>query len=101
MSFFGGNPSNGPYGLSRGNQSVDEAKIAMAEQQMNMFTDIFERMSSLCQAKCISTKYTDSDLTKGESVCTDRCVSKYFQVGTMIDKKFVAKSEAEAAMRPS
>ena len=37
------------------------------------------RMSRVCQAKCIPTDYREGELNKGESVCLDRCVSKFFE----------------------
>jgi import inner membrane translocase subunit TIM10 len=30
-----------------------------------------------CRKKCISTEYREAELTKGEGVCLDRCVSKF------------------------
>ena len=38
------------------------------------------RMTSACQRKCVPTTYRDSDLSKGEAVCLDRCVTKYLEV---------------------
>lgn len=37
-----------------------------------MITDVFNRLVSSCHAKCISTRYLEPDLNKGESVCVDR-----------------------------
>jgi len=34
-------------------------------------------MVDSCFKKCIPSKYLESDLNKGESVCVDRCVAKY------------------------
>lgn len=36
-------------------------------------------MTKVCQAKCIPVDYRESELNKGESVCLDRCVSKFFE----------------------
>lgn len=40
-----------------------------------MITDVFNRLVDSCHAKCISTRYAEGDLNKGESVCVDRCVA--------------------------
>jgi import inner membrane translocase subunit TIM10 len=37
-----------------------------------MVTDVFNRLVSSCHAKCISTRYAEPDLNKGESICIDR-----------------------------
>jgi len=69
----------------------------MAEAELSMISDIFDRSSLLlllssspsieadpasfldsyrlvrsCHAKCISTVYAEADLNKGEGVCVDR-----------------------------
>ena len=40
----------------------------------------YARLTSACHKKCISTKYREPDLMKGEAVCVDRCVSKYLEI---------------------
>lgn len=44
-------------------------------------------MSKICQQKCISGKYGDSELSKGEGVCIDRCVAKYLELHERIGKR--------------
>ena len=34
-------------------------------------------------------KFHDSDLTKGETVCIDRCVAKYMEIHEEVGKKLV------------
>jgi hypothetical protein len=43
-----------------------------------------------CHNKCISTRYAEPDLNKGESVCIDRCVAKYFEVNKKVGEKLQA-----------
>lgn len=50
------------------------------------------RLTVACQKKCISPKYKEGDLTKGESVCLDRCVAKYLEIHDRIGKKLTAMS---------
>ncbi|KAJ3528635.1 hypothetical protein NM688_g7971 [Phlebia brevispora] len=45
---------------------------------------------SSCHAKCINTRYADGDLSKGESVCIDRCVAKFFEVNKKVGEKLQA-----------
>ena len=42
--------------------------------QLDMITDVFNRLVESCHAKCISPRYAEADLNKGESVCVDRYV---------------------------
>ena len=52
-------------------------------------------MTNVCQKKCIAPTYRDSELTKGESVCIDRCVAKYFDIHDRIGKKLTALTQAQ------
>ncbi|KAI6133327.1 Tim10/DDP family zinc finger-domain-containing protein [Pisolithus croceorrhizus] len=40
-----------------------------------------------CHSKCISPRYAEGDLNKGESVCIDRCVAKFFEVNKRVGEK--------------
>ena len=53
------------------------------------------RMSNACQKKCVAPKYKESDLSKGESVCLDRCVAKYMEIHDRIGKKLTSVTMAE------
>lgn len=53
------------------------------------------RMTTACQKKCVPPKYNDSELTKGEAVCVDRCVAKFMDVHDRIGKKLTAMSNPE------
>ncbi len=50
-----------------------------------------------CYAKCISQRFTEGDLNKGENVCIDRCVSKYNEVQKKVGEKLQARGAANAA----
>ena len=52
-------------------------------------------MSNACQKKCVAPKYKESDLSKGESVCLDRCVAKYMEIHVRIGKKLTSVTMAE------
>lgn len=52
-----------------------------------------ERLGNACHAKCINKSYYEAELSKGESVCIDRCVSKYFATNTKIGEKLQQKME--------
>ena len=67
---------------------LDPALAQYAEgMEISIITDMFQRMNSSCMKKCISPKYREPDLTKGESVCIDRCVAKFVDVHSRIGKK--------------
>ncbi|KAI0961281.1 protein transporter tim10, variant 2 [Taiwanofungus camphoratus] len=59
-----------------------------------MITDVFNRLVSSCHAKCISTRYAEGDLNKGESVCIDRCVGKFFEVNKRVGEKLQSMGQA-------
>ncbi|MCJ1245980.1 protein transporter tim10 [Trapelia coarctata] len=77
MSFlFGGRP-----------QLSSAEKIAAAETEIEMVSDMFNRLTQSCAKKCIPPDYREGDLNKGESVCLDRCVSKFFEVNMKVGEK--------------
>jgi mitochondrial import inner membrane translocase subunit TIM10 len=43
-------------------------------------------LQTTCQKKCIPTDYREGELNKGESVCLDRCTSKYLDAGVKISE---------------
>ncbi|KAJ3334108.1 protein transporter tim10 [Blyttiomyces sp. JEL0837] len=50
-------------------------------------SDFRRRLINNCYSKCIDPKYhSDGELNKGESVCLDRCVSKFMLTNTLIEK---------------
>ncbi|XP_026467997.1 mitochondrial import inner membrane translocase subunit Tim10 [Ctenocephalides felis] len=72
---------------------LDPAKIQMVQDlEIEMMSDMYNRMTAACHNKCIPPKYADADLGKGESVCLDRCVAKYLDIHERIGKKLTAMS---------
>ncbi|KAK3117158.1 protein transporter tim10 [Teratosphaeriaceae sp. CCFEE 6253] len=61
-------------------QPTSAEKIAAAEAEIEM---------------CIPAQYREADLNKGESVCLDRCVAKFFEVNVKVSEKM----QGEAAQR--
>ncbi|KAL4798111.1 Tim10/DDP family zinc finger-domain-containing protein [Aspergillus venezuelensis] len=84
MSFFGGAP-----------KISSEQKIAAAELEIDMVTDMFNRLTQSCAKKCLPNDYREGELNKGESVCLDRCVGKFFEVNVKVSEKM----QSEAAGR--
>jgi len=76
--FGGGAPSS--HGLN-------PERIEVATAEIEMITDVFNRLVSVCHTKCISPRYTEGDLNKGESVCVDRCVAKFFEVNKKVGER--------------
>lgn len=52
-------------------------------------------LTQSCTKKCIPSDYREGELNKGESVCLDRCVSKFFEVNVKVSEKM----QGEAAGR--
>ncbi|GAM38121.1 mitochondrial intermembrane space translocase subunit [Talaromyces pinophilus] len=85
MSFlFGGRP-----------QLSSEQKIAAAETEVEMVSDLFNRLTQSCTQKCIPPEYREGELNKGESVCLDRCVSKFFEVNIKVSEKMQGEAAAK------
>ncbi|PVU92997.1 hypothetical protein BB561_003500 [Smittium simulii] len=93
-------PQNAPapqtgYGIGgAAAQQNQSSQLAAAEQEMDMISDLYNRLTEACHKKCIINKYPDGELTKGESVCIDRCVSKFFQVNKEVGEVLQKISEA-------
>jgi len=68
-------------------QPSSAEKIAAAETEIEMVSDMFNRLTQSCARKCIPADYREADLNKGESVCLDRCVSKFFEVNMKVSEK--------------
>ncbi|CAK9799702.1 Mitochondrial import inner membrane translocase subunit Tim10 [Anthophora plagiata] len=68
-------------------QFSEEQLKLVQDIEIEMMTDMFHRMTAACHKKCIPPKYSTSELTKGESVCLDRCIAKYLDVQERIGKK--------------
>ncbi|XP_065663638.1 mitochondrial import inner membrane translocase subunit Tim10 [Hydra vulgaris] len=65
---------------------------SLAELEVEMMSDMYNRLTAACHKKCIATKYKEPELTKGESICLDRCVAKYLDIHERIGKKLTAMS---------
>ncbi|KAL7738292.1 hypothetical protein ACLKA6_006622 [Drosophila palustris] len=73
--------------------SADQAKLQlMQEMEIEMMSDLYNRMTNACHKKCIPPRYGESELGKGEMVCIDRCVAKYLDIHEKIGKKLTAMS---------
>lgn len=91
----------GWFGASQdGQHSNVSPAVAQIEQQIEMmdmvfmkyiytYWDAFQaswciylvyRAVKQCSRKCIPMPYKDGELNKGESVCTSRCLNKFFDV---------------------
>lgn len=51
-------------------------------------------MMKVCSAKCIDQSYREGELTKGESVCLDRCASKFFEAHQTISEQLQKEGAA-------
>lgn len=58
-------------------------------------TDAQNRLVQSCSKKCIPPDYREAELNKGESVCLDRCVAKFFDVNLKVSEKM----QGDAALR--
>mmetsp|Transcript_93115 Transcript_93115/g.260393 ORF Transcript_93115/g.260393 Transcript_93115/m.260393 type:complete len:102 (+) Transcript_93115:91-396(+) len=85
MNFFGGGQQQ-PQGPD---------PVFAAKTEMEMYTDLFNKISSSCYQKCASRKHRDQDLSLGEMTCTDRCVAKYLDSQQLIGDVLRKANEAQ------
>lgn len=106
---------------------LDPSKLQLVQElEIEMMSDMYNRLTSACHKKCIPPKYHEVELGmlyapsslievfyhyltlicrlssgKGESVCLDRCVAKYLDIHERIGKKLSSMSmqEEEAAKK--
>lgn len=52
-------------------------------------------LTQSCTQKCIPPEYREGELNKGESVCLDRCVSKFFEVNIKVSEKMQGEAAAK------
>ncbi|KAK6429358.1 protein transporter tim10 [Oleoguttula sp. CCFEE 5521] len=76
-------------------QPSSQEKIAAAEAEIEMVSNMFNQLVDTCTKKCIPPTYREADLNKGESVCLDRCVSKFFEVNVKVSEKMQGEAAAK------
>lgn len=109
-------------------QPSSEQKIAAAENEVEMISDMFRRydectpsgldrvsigvpvchadslvssrLSETCFSKCVPADYREADLNKGESVCIDRCVAKFFEVNVKVSEKMQGDASRASGVGP-
>eukprot|EP00049_Salpingoeca_infusionum_P023667 m.13339 g.13339 ORF g.13339 m.13339 type:complete len:117 (-) comp5933_c0_seq1:334-684(-) len=62
------------------------SELFAQEIEAEAMSDLFSKLIKGCQSKCLTTKYTEKELAKGEAVCLDRCVAKFLEVHDLIGK---------------
>lgn len=72
------------FGLTGAPQVSSQQKIQAAESELDMVTGMFNSLVEQCHTKCINKSYAEGDLNKQESLCLDRCVSKYFETNVQV-----------------
>ncbi|PWN93811.1 hypothetical protein FA10DRAFT_264409 [Acaromyces ingoldii] len=90
LGFGGSSSAAGPAASG----SFSSPQLEAAEAELEMVTDTFNKLVSSCHAKCISQRFAEPDLNKGESVCIDRCVSKFFLVNKAVGERMQALGAA-------
>nr|XP_039318008.1 mitochondrial import inner membrane translocase subunit Tim10-like [Saimiri boliviensis boliviensis] len=68
------------------------AQQLSAELEVEMMADMYDRMTSAYHRRCVPPHYKEAELSKGKSVCLDRCVSKYLGIHERMGKKLTELS---------
>ena len=58
-----------------------------SHRMLSLNVSTSHRLSQSCTSKCIPPTYKEGELNKGESVCLDRCVAKFFEVHLKVGEK--------------
>ncbi|CAB9508649.1 membrane translocase subunit TIM10 [Seminavis robusta] len=87
MNFFGGGEPQKPAGPD---------PLFAATTEMEMYTDLFNKLTASCFSKCASKKHKEPDLSLGEMSCADRCVSKYLEAQQKIGIVLQQANESQA-----
>ncbi|KAL5727875.1 protein transporter tim10 [Ranunculus cassubicifolius] len=67
--------------------------FTVAEKEMEYRVDLFNRLTTTCFKKCVENRYKEPDLNMGETSCIDRCVSKYWQVTSMVGQMLSSQGQ--------
>ncbi|KAI8388750.1 Tim10/DDP family zinc finger-domain-containing protein [Radiomyces spectabilis] len=76
---------------------VNPENLVQAEQEVDSFMQLYNKILDRCQVKCIPTNYHEPELNKGEMVCIDRCVAKYFAVQKLLSQKMEQNAGSPSA----
>ncbi|NXO25327.1 TIM10 translocase, partial [Cisticola juncidis] len=69
------------------------AQQLAAELEVEMMADMYNRCGPPGEGMgCVPPFYKESELSKGECVCLDRCVAKYLEVHERMGKKLTELS---------
>ncbi len=68
-----------------------------AQTEMEMYTVLFNKLTSTCFQKCASRKHKEPDLHLGEMSCLDRCVAKYMDAQEKVGVVLQRANEKQAA----
>lgn len=79
-------------------QVSSQQKLIAAEAELDMVTGMFNLLVSQCHGKCINKTYSDSDVTKLEALCLDRCVAKYFETNVQVGENMQQLGQSGAFM---
>jgi mitochondrial import inner membrane translocase subunit TIM10 len=71
--------------------------LSLHNQRQLIFFFYIHRLSDSCHRKCVPADYREGELNKGESVCLDRCASKFFDVNIKVSEKMQQQGAAGGA----
>lgn len=64
------------------------------KQHIEMMDVTYMSLLDRCKAKCLEHEtFADGELNKGQSVCLDRCVSKFFAVFAAVNEQLMERSD--------
>jgi len=79
------------------NDILTYSLLPSAQTEMEMYTVLFNKLTSTCFTKCASRKHKEADLQLGEMSCLDRCVAKYMDAQEKVGVVLQRANEKQAA----
>lgn len=69
----------------------------LSVKSISQLTFHFFRLQQSCLKKCVPKTYLEGEINKGEGVCIDRCVAKFFDVQLKVSELMQAEAAAKGA----
>ncbi|KAJ3304677.1 protein transporter tim10 [Kappamyces sp. JEL0829] len=61
-------------------------ELMQAELNMDIFVEFQSTAIETCRKRCVSNEYKFDQLGRAEAVCSDRCISKFFEASQLLQE---------------
>ncbi|OWF56806.1 mitochondrial import inner membrane translocase subunit Tim10-like [Mizuhopecten yessoensis] len=79
-------------------ENFNESQIKLLQElEVEMMQDLYQRASGVCLKKCMPPNDKDTELSKSEAVCIDKCIGKYLEIQEVVNKTLTSLQQEENA----